>query len=253
MKKCTLARIAIVVLFAGCGAGEYSNSNSNNGAPGAGSVASRDEVVTTVQAAACGTGGTGGTTTAPAPAPAPAPEPGSWTDGPGACPAGANRVDISSLSALQDATRGEGSRAGDPAGTCYFIHNGTYVQSGSTLPVYVTKGGDSATSRRTFVGESRAGVVIRGRGSIADGVSHVRFSNLTFNLTGYSQSGSFSTMTLNAASDLAFDHMTFTGDCATGYMGGAVEVDGATSVVVESSIIEKWRRSPRPRHLPRER
>jgi hypothetical protein len=57
------------------------------------------------------------------------------------------------------------------------------------------------------------------------------------------QSGSFNTVTLLAGStDLRIDHVTFTGDCATGANGGHVEVDGSSDVVVESCLIEKFGR-----------
>lgn len=163
-----------------------------------------------------------------------------WTDGPGVCPPSATKFDVTTVADLQNASRGEGSHAADPADACYLIHDGTYLQSGSTLPVYVKKGGTSAAARRVFVGQSRAGVVIRGRATLDAGVSHVRLSNMTFDLTGYTQSGSFNTLTLLAGSDQRIDHVTFTGDCATGLAGGAVEVDGGKDVAVEDSLIEKF-------------
>ncbi|HEX4404385.1 MAG TPA: right-handed parallel beta-helix repeat-containing protein [Polyangia bacterium] len=141
---------------------------------------------------------------------------------------------------LADATRGAGAHASDPANTCYLIHDGSYVQSGATLPFYVRQGGVSATARRLFIGQSRAGVVIQGRGTIDTGISHVLVSNMTFTLTGYSQSGSFNTFTVLDGTDVVLDHMTFTGDCATGSTGGAVEVDGTTGFVLQSSLVEKF-------------
>lgn len=47
---------------------------------------------------------------------------------------------------------------------------------------------------------------------------------------------------LAGSSDLRIDHVTFTGDCATGANGGHVEIDGATDVIVEDSLIEKFGR-----------
>jgi parallel beta helix pectate lyase-like protein len=163
-----------------------------------------------------------------------------WTDSTGACPSGATKIDLTTVSALQDATRGEGAYAADPPDACYLIHDGTYVQSDATLPMFVKKGGSSATARRLFIGQSRAGVVIHGRATIDAGVSHVQLANLTFDLTGYAQSGAFNTLTLLTGSDDRIDHVTFTGDCATGLQGGAVEVDGTTDVVLESCLIEKF-------------
>ena len=168
---------------------------------------------------------------------------GTWTDGPGACPSGMTKIDVTSVSDLADATRGDGSHQNDPASVCYYLHNGTYQQSGSAIPMYILQGGADAAHRRVFVGESRAGVVIKGRANIESGASHVQISNLTFDLTGYSQSGSFNTLNLSAdCSDLRIDHVTFTGDCKTGANGGHVEVDGATDVIVEACIIEKFGR-----------
>jgi hypothetical protein len=168
---------------------------------------------------------------------------GTWSDGPGTCPSGMTRVDISSLSDLANASRADGSRATDPASVCYFIHNGTYQQSGSSPAMYVLKGGVDADHRRIFVGESRTGVVVKGRANIETGANHVQVSNLTFDLTGYSQSGSFNTLNLSdGCDDIRVDHVTFTGDCKTGANGGHVEVDGATDVEVEACLIEKFGR-----------
>jgi hypothetical protein len=63
---------------------------------------------------------------------------------------------------------------------------------------------------------------------------------MTFTLTGYSQSGSFNTLTVLDGTDVVVDHMTFTGDCATGSTGGAVEIDGTTNFVLQSSLVEKF-------------
>ncbi|HEX4405858.1 MAG TPA: right-handed parallel beta-helix repeat-containing protein [Polyangia bacterium] len=165
---------------------------------------------------------------------------GTWTDSPGACPAGVPQIDVTTESDLEDATRGEGAHTSDPPNACYLIHNGTYVQSGSTLPFYVRQSGTSTTARRLFIGQSRAGVVIQGRGTIDSGISHILVNNMTFNLTGYSQSGSFNTLTVMDGTDIVVDHVTFTGDCATGSTGGHVEVDGTTNFVLQSSLVEKF-------------
>ncbi len=183
-----------------------------------------------------GVGGTAGATTGPITG-----DIATWTDAAGACPSGVTQVEIASLKDLVEASRGEDSHAADPANVCYLIRNGRYVQSGSTLPLWVRKGGPDAAHRRIFVGESRAGVVIVGRGSLD--ASHVQLSNFTMDLTGYSQSGSFNTLDLSeGATDLRIDHVTFTGDCKTGVKGGHIEVVGATDVVVESCLIEKFGR-----------
>lgn len=168
---------------------------------------------------------------------------GTWRDGPGACPSAYTKVDIGTVSDLASASRGDGRHANDPASVCYFIHDGVYQQSGTSPALYILAGGTDASHRRVFVGESRAGVVVKGRANVEAGVSHVQISNLTFDLTGYAQSGSFNTLNLSAgASDIRVDHVTFTGDCKTGANGGHVEVDGASDVVIEACIIEKFGR-----------
>lgn len=169
----------------------------------------------------------------------PAAEIATWSDAPGACPKDAKRVDLAKLQDLEDASRGEGAYATNPPETCYFIKNGTYV-GGSSPVLWVKKGGSTRAARR-FVGESRAGVVIRGRASIASGSDHIVIENLTFDLTGYSKEGSFDTVGIEA-SDVTISHVTATGDCATGAKGGHIEVNGGSNVVVDSCIVEKFGR-----------
>ena len=168
---------------------------------------------------------------------------GTWTDAPGACPNGMTKIDITTASALVAAATGDGSHASDPASVCYFIHNGSYVQPGSTPLIYATVGGTDATHRRVFLGESRTGVILKGRANIETNVSHVQISNLTIDLTGFSITGSFNTLNLSeGCTDLRVDHVTFTGDCQTGANGGHVEVNGSTDVIVEECVIEKFGR-----------
>jgi hypothetical protein len=221
---------------------------SSSTTPSAGGGSGGDQSATTSSGGVTGNGGvpgglggnTGGSLLA---AGGTTGEIGTWTDGPGTCPSGMTRVDLSSVSDLANASRADGSHASDPASVCYFIHNGTYPQSGSSQSMYVLKGGVDADHRRIFVGESRTGVVVKGRANLEFGVSHVQISNLTFDLTGYSQSGSFNTLNLSAdCTDIRVDHVTFTGDCKTGANGGHVEVNGATDVVVEACLIEKFGR-----------
>ncbi len=163
---------------------------------------------------------------------------GEWTDAPGTCPTGTTRVDITTPSQLASAARSESPYDSDPPATCYFIHNGTYTTSGVVL--YVLKGGVPAGTPRAFVGESRAGVVIHGRGNVEDGVSDVLVTNLTFDLTGYVQSGAFNTLNLGNGNNVTVDHVTFTGDCATGLQGGHIETNGTSNVLVDSCLIEKF-------------
>jgi hypothetical protein len=163
---------------------------------------------------------------------------GEWTDAPGTCPSGTVKVDITTPAQLASAARGESPYDGDPPATCYFIHDGTYATTGVVL--YVLKGGVSGGAPRAFVGESRAGVVIHGRGNVEDGVSDVLITNLTFDLTGYVQSGAFNTLNLSNGDDITVDHVTFTGDCATGSTGGHIETNGTSNVLVDSCLIEKF-------------
>ncbi|HEY7515766.1 MAG TPA: right-handed parallel beta-helix repeat-containing protein [Vicinamibacteria bacterium] len=179
-----------------------------------------------------GAGGGGGSGTAGAI--------GEWTDAPGACPSGVPRVDLASVSEIENASRGSGGFARDAPATCYFIRNGTYRQ-GSSLLLFVQRGG-GAGGRRTFVGESRTGVVLVGRASIDDDVSNVTISNLTLTLNGYSQSGSFSTITVGEASGIVLDHLNLTGDCNTGARGAHVEANGVSGLLVEASLLEAFGR-----------
>jgi hypothetical protein len=149
-------------------------------------------------------------------------------------------VDLRSSEDLEEASRGEGERSGDPPGTCYFLHDGEYRQ-GKELLLFVRRGGSPESPRR-FVGESRSGVVLRGRATIDDGVSHVLLANMTFDLTGYFQDGSFNTVTLGRASDVTLDRLTLTGDCRTGRRGGHVETDGTEGVRILSCLIERFGR-----------
>jgi parallel beta-helix repeat protein len=164
---------------------------------------------------------------------------GEWTDTPGTCPPGAPRVDIGTVSELEAASRGTGTRAGDPPGTCYLIRNGMFRQQGSSLPLYIRRGGTEAAPR-VFVGETRTGVVVVGRATVDDGVSHVVLRNLTLSLVGYSQAGSFNTLTLGNGSDVTVENVTLTGDCATGSRGGHIEVNGTQGLRIEACIVEKF-------------
>jgi hypothetical protein len=222
----------------GTGTAGASGTTAGTGTAGAGGAK------TSGGSATAGTTGAGGTSTGSTSNQAGASglgDIGAWTDAAGVCPSGMTKVEIATVTDLADASRAEGSHATDPASVCYLIRNGRYVQSGSTLPLWVRKGGPDAAHRRIFVGESRAGVVIVGRGNLE--ASHVQLSNFTMDLTGYSQSGSFNTLDLpEGTTDLRIDHVTFTGDCKTGANGGHIENVGATDVVVESCLIEKFGR-----------
>jgi hypothetical protein len=65
---------------------------------------------------------------------------GEWSDSPGECPPGSMRVDIRTLDEMQSASRGESAQQA----TCFFVHDGVYQQSGSTLPLTSTTTSSSA-------------------------------------------------------------------------------------------------------------
>lgn len=161
---------------------------------------------------------------------------GEWTDAPGSCPPGSVRADIRTLAEMQSASRGESNADA----TCFFVHDGTYVQSGTTLPLYLKRGG-RAEKPITWVGESRDGVVVKGRATFEVGADHQVLSNMTFDISELSQSGAYNTITV-LANDVVMSHLTLTGDCAHGLRGGHIEVPGPTQthVVIDSCLIEKF-------------
>lgn len=197
--------------------------------------------------AACGGGG-GHTPDGPGAGSADAPadpgpgEPGAWTDAPGECPAGTTRADIRTAAELHEAARGDG-----PIATCYFLHDGTYLDDVSSPHFYVTRGGTAAAPIH-FVGESRAGVIIKGRATIEVGNPYVSISNMTFDITGYTKTGSYNTISV-LADHVVLSHLTVTGDCMTGHQGGAIEVDGGHDVLLEANLIEKFGRCITDPHL----
>lgn len=103
-------------------------------------------------------------------------------------------MDIDTVARLASASRGEDAYVGDAPSTWYYIHDGVYAQSGTLM--FMTKGGVPGGAHRYFVGQSRAGVVIHGRAAIDDAVGDITLQNLTFDLTGYSESKSFNTLTI---------------------------------------------------------
>ncbi len=153
---------------------------------------------------------------------------------------GLPQVDITTAAQLASASRGEDAYVGDAPATCYLIHNGNYDQSGVVM--FLKKGGEPNGNDRYFIGESRTGVVIHGRAGTDETmpISDLTVSNLTFDLTGYSQTGPFNTFSLYADKNIHLDHLTFTGDCATGFKGGHVETNGTDGLLVEACIIEKF-------------
>lgn len=221
-------RVALVLLVLGCSSPPEAGDGGADGASDAIQQPALD----------------GSTSDGPAPDAGPPPgDIGAWKDAPGACPMGQKQVDITNVAELAAASRGDSPYNADPPDTCYLLHNGTYAQVGATLPLYVVKGGSSSSNRRVFIGESRAGVIIRGRASIPDGVSHVVIQNLTFDLNGYAQGGSFNTLDLMKVDDVVVSHVTFTGDCKTGANGGHIELtNGTSNALIEACLIEKFGR-----------
>ncbi len=159
-----------------------------------------------------------------------------WTDGAGICPPGVPQRNISTVGQLEDAARGGGDYAGDAPGTCYLIANGTYASSSNVL-FWVTTGG-TAAAPRTFVGESRDGVVVNARATVE--ADYVVIQNLTFDLTGYVRTGSFNTVSIEGTTNTTLDHVTLTGDCQTGSTGGHVELNATVGTVVDSCIVENF-------------
>jgi Right handed beta helix region len=215
----------------GCGGDGASASTSTSTSTNGSSAGGGGAASTSSSASTSSGGGAGGGGGAPG-------DVGVWTDAPGACPAGIPKVDITTAAQLASAARGEDAFAGDAPSTCYFLHNGTYKDNGVIL--YITKGGAAGGARRYFIGESRAGVIINGRGNIEDGVSDVTVENLTMDLTGYPKNGEFDTLTVGTGKNITLDHLTFTGDCATGHKGGHIEPVGTKNLLVEACLIEKF-------------
>ncbi|MCB9653606.1 MAG: right-handed parallel beta-helix repeat-containing protein [Deltaproteobacteria bacterium] len=167
---------------------------------------------------------------------------GEWTDAPGTCPAGTTRVDITSVVEMEDASRGDTHTEG----TCFFVHDGLYVQRGSTLALYLKRGG-SVGSPVIWVGESRQGVIIRGRATIE--ANDVTLSNMTFDLTGFSHSGAFNTVTV-LGDRATISNVSLTGDCATGLRGGHIEISGgAANSLVEACLVERFGQCEGDGHL----
>jgi hypothetical protein len=84
--------------------------------------------------------------------------------------------------------------------------------------------------------------VIRGRATVAEGADHVEIRNVTFDVGGLVQEGSFSTVTVDRAQDVVLDHATLTGDCRTGRRGAHVEASRVDGLLVSSSTIERFGR-----------
>jgi hypothetical protein len=63
---------------------------------------------------------------------------------------------------------------------------------------------------------------------------------MTFDLSGYQDSGAFNTLTLGNGKNITIDHVTFTGDCKTGLQGGHIETNKTEGVLVEACLIEKF-------------
>lgn len=165
---------------------------------------------------------------------------GEWEDAPGACPEGTVPIELATIEELNAASRGEEPFVDPAPGTCYFILDGDYV-GGEDPALYILHGG-TAEQPIYWIGESREGVHITGRMTIDQDASHVVVSNLTLDLTGYENDEAFNTADVGEVQDVALDHITFTGDCATGRDGGHIESNGAIDLRIEACIIERYGR-----------
>ncbi|MFO0552436.1 MAG: right-handed parallel beta-helix repeat-containing protein [Polyangiaceae bacterium] len=208
------------------GSGGAADGGSNNGGNGTGG---------NVQSGGAGTGGS-----------VPLGEIGTWQDAPGACPDGSVRADITTADEMASAARGETHTDA----TCFFVHDGEYVQSGGSPLLYFLRGG-TAAQPIVWVGESRSGVVVRSRATFEHSVdgdgSHMVLSNMTFDISTLTDSGSYNTISV-LASDIVLSHLTLTGDCQHGARGGHIEVtapDDATQptgILIDSCLIENFGR-----------
>ncbi|MEZ4375217.1 MAG: right-handed parallel beta-helix repeat-containing protein, partial [Polyangiaceae bacterium] len=204
--------------------GGFAGNSGAAGVGGGGSTASGGSAGAGGNAGAGGSGGSGVDRSV-----------GEWTDTQGQCPDGLSRVDIQTIQELEDA-----SRASQP-GTCYFVHDGSYTQRGGTLPLYFNGVKGSAAAPIVWVGESRDGVRISGRVSFDQAAAFIELRNMTFDLSGFSATGSFNTITVHDGSqNIDLRRLTLTGDCATGHKGGHLEVEAADEVLLEDSIVERF-------------
>lgn len=222
---------SVVLSAAACDDAATSNATSSGGGNASTTTSTTGATMSTTSA----TGTTSSSSGAGGDAPGPI---GEWTDAPGACPPGVPEVPIANAAELSDAARAEGARASDAPSTCYLLANGVY--EGQAVVMFIKQGGESVDKRRWFIGASRDGVVLHTRATFDVGVGDVTIANMTFDLTGFSQSGSFNTLDALDSHDVTIDHVTFTGDCATGFKGGHIETSGATNLLVESCLIEKF-------------
>ena len=164
---------------------------------------------------------------------------GEWTDAPGVCPTGTTQIDITTADELSAAARSEDPPwSNDSPATCYFIHDGDYTDPGVLL--YIERGGEPAGTRRVFVGESRAGVVIHSRASVAKGVGDLTIENLTLDIGNYGETDAYNTLDLQNGAHITVDHVSFVGDCQNGHSGGHIETNGTDDLLVEACLIEAY-------------
>jgi len=160
-------------------------------------------------------------------------------------------VYLSTSNDLMDASRGEGRFAGSPPDTTFIIRNGIYFAERVKVLLYVTKGGLVEAPRR-FVGESRDGVIIQDRATIA--ADFVELHNLTFDLSEYerSQNQSFNTITIVNAGHIRLNNLFCTGKGDKGRRGGHIAFEYYSgqkipeAIIVENCVIEKFGRFDNP-------
>jgi len=161
-------------------------------------------------------------------------------------------VVLSTVPQLMAASRGEGVYATLPPGTTFLIKNGIYKTPPHLQAVIWVKKGGTPEAKRRFIGESRDGVMIHGRGTIS--ADHVEFSEMTFDLRGFTpeEGRSFDTMTISGSKDVRIHHVTFTGDGSKGKMGGHIGVSYSadkripTDILIEDCLIEGFGRRSLP-------
>jgi len=155
---------------------------------------------------------------------------------------------LSSADEVMAATRGEGRFAGLQPGTTFRIRNGVYTTPANIKALLWIRAGGTQDAPRRFIGESRDGVIIAGRATVA--ADHVELRNMTFDLTDYTppDDGSFGTVTIVNARHVRVSSVTCTGAGTKGKRGGHVELylpkGGRVpeGIVIEDCLLEKFGR-----------
>ncbi len=160
---------------------------------------------------------------------------------------------LTSVAEIMDASRGVGRFAETPASTTFIIADGTYAAPDGLANLFVIRQGGTPAQPRRFQGQSRSGVVIRGR-AVIEGADHVEMAGMTFDLTDYQPpaEGSFGTMTIVDAGHIRLDGLTLTGAGRAGKRGGHIETDAGPGskiphdIVITDCLIENFGRYDDP-------